>query len=377
MRHVLIVSFCLLLVSLAFQAGIAAEGGAASEVAVTVNGVDVTEAEVAEAMKGPLERLKSRSGDVPEQFIQQYTEKLRRQTVDGLIVQRLLDQQVKTSGIEVSDEDVDRQINEMAARQKPPISPEQFRQLLKAYGRDIEQVRRRIRQGMAYEKLIERRFADRLQVGDSQISDYYQQNRGLFEEPEQVEASHILIKPEEPKEGGEGGEGGEGAEAADPNDAKAAARRKAEQLLEAVRSGGDFAALARDNSDCPSSAKGGQLGFGTKSDPESGRQGSWVEPFEKAAFALEVGQVSDVVETRFGYHIIKVTDRKAARVQPLEEARGRILEALTESQKGRLAREYVESLKESAKIVYPPGKEPQPLAPKADSAGPDNDSAPK
>jgi peptidyl-prolyl cis-trans isomerase C len=352
MRRVLTVSFCLFLVSLAPGAGIAAETDASSEPAVTVNGVKITEAEVSETMKGALERLKNRSGKVPEQFIQQYSEKLRAQTIERLVLQRLLDEQVKASGIEVSGEEVDRHIHKMAASQNPPISPEQFRQLLKAYGRDMEDVRKRVSRGLAYEKLIGKRFADRLEISDSEVSDYYEQNPDLFKEPEQVKASHILIKPEETPEGG------------DPNEAKAAARQKARQLLETVRSGADFAGLARENSGCPSSARGGDLGYGTRSDPSSGRRGSWVGPFEKAAFALEVGQVSGVVETQFGCHIIKVTDRKAARVQPFEEAKGQIMETLVERRKGQLAQEYVESLKESASIVYPPGKEPEAARPK-------------
>ena len=108
--------------------------------------------------------------------------------------------------------------------------------------------------------------------------------------PEQVRASHILIstKPIDPN--------------ADPNQAKAQAKDKAEELLKKVKDGADFAALAKENSDCPSNAQGGDLGLFPR--------GQMVKPFEDAAFALKVGEISDLVETQFGYHIIKVTEHQ-------------------------------------------------------------------
>jgi len=84
-----------------------------------------------------------------------------------------------------------------------------------------------------------------------------------------------------------------------------------------------------------------------------------VPPFEKAAFELEVGQVSDIVETQFGYHIIKLTGQKDAGVTTFEQARDDIFDMLTQEKRGELAKQYVESLKAEANIVYPAGKEPK------------------
>jgi peptidyl-prolyl cis-trans isomerase C len=85
-----------------------------------------------------------------------------------------------------------------------------------------------------------------------------------------------------------------------------------------------------------------------------------VPPFENAAFALKVGQVSDIVESQFGYHIIKVTDHKDPNLITFDKAKEDIVRMLTQQKQGELALQYVESLKANAKIVYTPGKEPAP-----------------
>jgi parvulin-like peptidyl-prolyl isomerase len=86
-------------------------------------------------------------------------------------------------------------------------------------------------------------------------------------------------------------------------------------------------------------------------------------PFEKAAFAMEVGKVSDIVETRYGYHIIKVTDHKDPGTVSFEQARNSLIRQLTQRKQAEFANKYIDSLKAAANIVYPPGKEPTPPAP--------------
>jgi parvulin-like peptidyl-prolyl isomerase len=83
-------------------------------------------------------------------------------------------------------------------------------------------------------------------------------------------------------------------------------------------------------------------------------------PFDKAAFELEVGKVSDIVETRFGYHIIKVTGHKDAGTTSFEQARDSLIRQLTQKKQNEFDNKYIESLKAEANIVYPPGKEPTP-----------------
>ena len=118
-------------------------------------------------------------------------------------------------------------------------------------------------------------------VSEADARAYFDAHPDEFKMPERVHASHILVK-------------------VDPNasDAsKAESRKKLEGIKARLDGGEDFAKLAEENSDCPSSAKGGDLGFFTR--------GQMVAPFEEAAFALNPGDTSDVVETRFGFHLIK------------------------------------------------------------------------
>ena len=177
--------------------------------------------------------------------------------------------------------------------------------------------------------------------------------------PAQVRASHILIKPD--------------PSIVDVNEAKAKAKAKAEKLLKQVKAGGDFAALAKENSDDPGSkAMGGDLGFFEK--------GTMVKEFGDAAFAMKVGQISNVVETQFGYHIIKVTDRKEGGMTTFENAKADIVKSLQDKKKNELFKQLIEKVKAGAKIEYPPGKEPKPMMqrpPRPSTQAPQSESAPK
>ena len=173
---------------------------------------------------------------------------------------------------------------------------------------------------------MDREIVQKITVTDKEIRTYYDSNLDRFKQSEQVKASHILI-PVDPK--------------ADDAE-KAKARKQIETIQKKVKKGEDFEALAKEHSGCPSNTKGGDLGyFG---------QGQMVKPFEEAAFALEPGQVSDIVETRFGYHLIKVTDKKPAMTVPFEEVKEGISGHLKQQQVRAKVLAYVEDLRGKAKV---------------------------
>ena len=173
-----------------------------------------------------------------------------------------------------------------------------------------------------------------LSVSDAEIKSWYDEHKARYEQPEERQASHILISTE--KLG------------------KDKAKAKAESLLAEIRKNpGKFAELAKKNSDDPgSAAKGGDLGF-------FGR-GMMVKPFEEAAYALKEGEVSDVVESDFGYHIIKLTGIHAAKVKPLAEVKGEIENELKNT---AASRKFAEAAEAFSNTVY---EQPDSLKPAAD-----------
>jgi len=316
----------------------------AESVAVTVNGVDITEAELGKIIKPQLEKMAQQGKQLPPAFAQAYEKQLRQQALDRIIIGLLLDEKVKEANIVLTEEEVINQIKEILAAQRPPLSLEEFKKTRAESGQSFDEVKEQIRKGLAYQKVVEAQWAGKINITEEDAKKYYDENPAQFEVKEQVRASHILIKPDTTDPN------------ADPNQAKAEAKAKIQGLLEQIKNGADFAELAKANSDCPSAAQGGDLNF-------FGR-GQMAPPFEKAAFELEVGKVSDIVETKFGYHIIKVTDRKDASTTSFEQARNDLIKKLTQKKQTELTNKYIESLKAAANIVYPPGKEPTPPAPR-------------
>ncbi len=315
----------------------------ADNVAVTVNGVDVTEAELQQIIKPQLDKIAQQNKQLPPAFAQAYEKQLRQQALDKIIIGRLLEEKVKEANIVITEEEVINQIKVILAAQRPPLSLEEFQKTRAESGQSFDAVKEQVQKGMAYQKIMEAQWAGKINITEEDAKKYYDENPTKFEVKEQIRASHILIKPDTTDS------------EADPNQVKAEAKVKIQGLLEQIKGGADFAELAKANSDCPSAARGGDLDFFER--------GKMVPPFDKAAFALEVGKVSDIVETRFGYHIIKVTDRKDAGTTSFEQAKASLIRQLTQQKQNEFANKYIESLKAAANIVYPPGKEPPPPAP--------------
>jgi peptidyl-prolyl cis-trans isomerase D len=159
------------------------------------------------------------------------------------------------------------------------------------------------------------------------VQSYYDGHKQQFTVPDRVHAAHILISPKPGKDG-------------KPDDA--AAKAKAEDILNKVKAGGDFAALAKANSDDPgSAAQGGDLGFQPR--------GTFVPEFDKAAFALNPGQISDLVHTSFGYHIIKTIEKQPSHQQPLDEVRAQIESTLRQQKAQQAVNKYVDQVQSDVK----------------------------
>ena len=251
-------------------------------------------------------------------------EEMRARVLDELIGQELLYQDSRKQGIQVDEKEI---AGQLGAMQEKFNDPKAFKEALAASGLSVAQLTDRLRQQAAIRQLVERQIIPTVSVPDGAAETFYNQNPRFFTRPEQVRARHILILT------------GEGADDA----AKAEARKRLSEIRDQVVGGADFAALARLHSEDPGSKeKGGDLGFFSR--------GRMVKAFEEAAFALAPNQISDLVQTEYGYHLIQVTEHKAAGTVALEEVKPRILDHLKQQQIRQRLEEYVKTLRQGAKV---------------------------
>jgi peptidyl-prolyl cis-trans isomerase C len=282
-------------------------------VVARVNGVDIPSAELERA-------IRNLEANVGQQVPAERRSEIYRGILDQLIDQRLLELEAATRNIKATDAEITAGIDEM---KKQAPSAEAFAKALASRKLTEADLRAEARQRLSVDKLLTTEIEPKAAVTEADIADFYKKNPQFFMQPEAVRASHILLK-------------------ADTPEAKVAAKAKAEDLLKQIRAGADFAALAKQHSNDGSAASGGDLGFFPR--------GQMVKPFEDAAFALKPGEVSNVVESEFGYHIIKSGEHRDARTVPLAEVSDRIAQALRQQKQQQLAQEFVQSLKTKAKV---------------------------
>ncbi len=286
-------------------------------VVATINGENVTGAELEEAVRNVEAQA---GGPVPAD----QRDRVYRDLLERLVGYKLLAQEVTARNMAIDDTQVDGQIAEI--RKQFP-SEQVFLQQLKQRQMTPEKLRADTRRDMAVSKLIENAIADKIGVTPAQVTEFHKQNPDRFKQPERVRASHILLSfPQN-------------ADAA----ARAQVRTKAETVLKEVKAGKDFAALAKTHSqDQGSAVNGGDLGLFP--------QGQMVGPFNDAAFSLAVGATSELVETQFGYHIIRVVEKQQARDLPLDEVRGELVQFLEQQNRQQQTETFVGSLKSKSKI---------------------------
>lgn len=296
--------------------------------AVTVNGEVVTCAQVdAESQK----LMMQYRAQVPPDQLASMAPMMKKQALETMINSKLLNAAVKTEGIELAEGAIDEKIKEIEGNFP---SPEQLDQQLAMSGMTREKLRVDIENRLKIETLLEKKFAEIAEVSDEDIAGYYEENKESFRRPEEVKASHILLK----------------TAPSDTDEAKQEKRAQLDEIKEQIVNGALFEDLAKNHSDCPSKAQGGDLGFFAR--------GRMVPPFSDAAFGLETGALSDIVETQFGYHLIKVTDRHDEGVLPLEKAKDEITMKLEQERKQEAFGKYIEQLRSEGTIEYGEGFSP-------------------
>jgi len=293
---------------------------AKENLAAKVNGIGIKKAVLETAVNNFIENQKMFGATVKDEE----KEKLRKDVLNELISAELLYQASQKAGLGDMSKDVESQLENI---KKSFRSQQEFDKVLKEKGVELKDIKEDIKKGVSINAYLEKNVFSKISpVTEEEKKQEYAANKDKLNVPDEVKASHILIKA---------------GEKATPEE-KEKAKGKIEALRTRAMSGEDFAKLAKENSEDGSASNGGDLGYF--------RKGDMVKPFEDAAFGMEKDQISPVVETQFGYHVIKVTDKRAAHTLTYEEVSKEIGDFLMNKRKRDAVNKTIDALKKSTKI---------------------------
>jgi peptidyl-prolyl cis-trans isomerase C len=308
----------MIMVVIPFRALAADEGAKADDVA-KVNGVGVTWEDFAREKERLAQQVAMSGQPVAENAMGE----VEKRALDAVVNRELLYQASQKDGVQVEEKELDEKIKEVKDHFK---TEDEYTAALANMKLSEVDLRKHFKIDLVIRKYIEKALTGKTETTEDKVKEYYEANPNYFKQPEQVKASHILVQV---------------AEGADEK-TKSEALTKIKGISERIKKGEDFAVVAKEVSDCPSKTQGGDLGFFSED--------QMVPAFSDVAFSLKPGEVSGVVETKFGYHLIKSVDKKAASTVPFEQVKDRIKQYL-EQEKGKAAlSDLMVELKKTAKI---------------------------
>lgn len=251
-----------------------------------------------------------------------------REAASSLVAEKLFEKAMNELAIDVGPSELQMALQDVM-QQNGLSSEDQLKSAVERQGLEWDKYKDSMRKQLAQMKLLNLKVRSRVKVSEDEVKRRYAEIAAAEGGEEEIHASHILVKVPA------------GASAADVE----AARGKALEIAAKAREGADFEGLAKATSDGPSGTDGGDLGWF--------RHGEMVPELEKAAFALQPGQVSEPVRTSHGWHVVKVQERRTAAARPFAEVADQIREKLFREEMERQTRRYVDELKKEAVIEYP------------------------
>lgn len=296
-------------------------------IAARVNDVNIMQSQIDEYIEANIQGLRSRPEQLNEEFIQQRVKEIEVEYRDKLIIEQLMDEAVAEQGISITDEEIKEKLTELAEKQTPKMTVEDFLKNVEGSGISLKEYDVMLKRQLAWDKLISRQIEGKYEVTEEQALTYFNEHPNNFGVPELINVSHIVICP---------------VDDTDPN-MKAEAKSRAQGLLEKLKQGADFEEMAMDYSEDASGINGGNLGYIAK--------GKMEPAFEEVAFSLPTGELSDVVETSYGYHIIKVTDHKEQAPATFDMVKEQLISELSAFNKAELTKNYLRKLIQDADIV--------------------------
>jgi len=245
-----------------------------------------------------------------------------------MIRRELLYQAARKSGIKSDENAINKDINSL----KQQFSGEtEYKNELSRRGINEEVLRARMVRNSLVQKYVDKEFTGKANVTDKEIQDYYQKNIDLFKQLFQMRISHIFIQ----------------FDAKSSDSRKKELRGKVEKILKNLKDDQDFADLAREYSDGPTKNNGGDLGYL--------RKGQLEKQFESKVLTLKKGEITDIIETEYGFHIFKVTDIKPETILAYENVKEKVKKFLVDEKTKKEADEYARKLREKSdvKILLP------------------------
>ncbi len=292
--------------------------GAATDAAVSVNGKILKKSELESLVKDRLAMLKEK---IPADKQKEVKEDIKKRLVEEFIMRTVLNEEITRKKIEVSEQEIKITKDKIQASLPPNKKLSDFLKENRISQEDMIFL-------IKVEKFANKEIGNKLKPTQKEINKFYQENKDkLFLSPESVHVRHILVSVNKD----------------DSEKIKAEKKAKIENLRKQLLNGGDFAELARKNSDCPSKEAGGDLNFIKK--------GQTVKAFDDAAFSQEKNAMGPVIKTEYGYHVIQVLDRKPARTIALGEVKDRISAFLEQQNKSKAFTDILKKLQQNAKIT--------------------------
>ncbi len=304
-------------------ASVATAQGRPDEIAVVVNGEPVSTWEI-----GLL--IPQIQGEMAAQGQEPKGDGVVRTALQRAIDNRLLAQEARRLGIEPDNARVDAKLNAMAegAGGRAKLEAE----LIKA-GVTYSQLRGTVVQADLIQSLVEVEVIAGIEVSEADVAAFYAENPDLFKKPDRIHTRQIMFNVKTD---------------ADPAE-REAARKKAVAARERAMAGEDFAALAIELSDGPNALNGGDLGFTAP--------GQMVEGFDDAVWLLETGEISEVIETQLGYHVVKVEEITIGESVPLDDAQSAVEDLLRQQRVGQALGVMVMELRAQAEVRDPEAEE--------------------
>ncbi|HAV63005.1 MAG TPA: hypothetical protein DCY13_11645 [Verrucomicrobiales bacterium] len=304
--------------ALAGATAVAADPLFADKVIVKGDGFQITQSQLDQAFTQRKAQMVALGRQVPEEA----RPMIEKETIDLLILKNILLKRATPADREEAKKIVDSQV---------ALAPEgSLGQNARLLGISEEDFRKELLEQNIATLVVDREFKPKVVVTEEMSRKFYNENLARFEMPERVRAAHVLLATKSP----------DGEDISD--EAKKAKLETARKVLERAKKGEDFAALAKEFSEDPGSKDtGGEYTF---------PRGQMVPEFEKTAFAMEPGQVSELVTTQFGYHIIKLHEKLPAQVQPFNEAETNIKAFLGRQELQRMLHEFTAEARKDPKL---------------------------